>query len=67
MPSIEVAASPGRALLVTVTNCHHLYVSRPRTVWSLGLPKLLARKAPKVDTSTAAIAMLNRIRETTYT
>ena len=36
MPSIEVAASPGFALLVTTTNRHHLYVRRP---W----PRLVAR------------------------
>ncbi len=31
MPSVEVAASPGLALLVTVTNRHGLYLRRPVT------------------------------------
>ena len=31
MPSVEVAALPGFALLVTVTSRHHLYVRRART------------------------------------
>ena len=31
MPSVEVAASPGFAMLATVTIRHHLYVRRVRT------------------------------------
>ena len=31
MPSVEMAASPGFAMLATVTICHHLYVRRVRT------------------------------------
>ena len=47
MPSVEVAASPGFALLVTVTNRHRLYLRRPRTRLVTRLQKI--RKTMNAD------------------